>query len=256
MKKGLRQLIFVMVLLLVWEFLARSGWYPDLLFPSVGSIGEAFIYQRQEILLRTYSSLLMIIKGLSIAVILAFVVSGISIFSKTFFEGVATLMGIMHPLPGIAILPIALLWFGTGSKSIIVIIAFSSLWPLIANIYNGLRSVPQTQLEVGINLGLNKVGLIRHVMLPAALPNIMTGLRIGWARAWQASVAAEMVFGASGNEGGIGWYLFKMRYLMQIPEVFSGLVMIIVIGVIMENLIISSVEKQTIKKWKLTNDGA
>jgi len=256
MKKGLRQVSFIIILLVIWEIFARTGWYPKVLFPTIMDILKAFIHQREEILMRSCSSLSMIFKGLSIAMVVAFIVSGLSVFSKNFFEGVATLMGIMHPLPGIALLPVTLLWFGTGIKSIIAIITFSSLWPLIANIYNGLRSVPQTQLEVGINMGLNRVGLIRHVMLPAALPNILTGLRIGWARAWQASVAAEMVFGASGNEGGIGWFLFKMRYLMQIPEVFSGLIVIVIIGVIMENVVIASIENITIRKWRLTNDNS
>ncbi|MDI3533928.1 MAG: sulfonate transport system permease protein [Thermosediminibacterales bacterium] len=254
MKKLFRYCLFVASLILIWECLARSGMYPEYLFPSTGKIFYTFIQDSSEILLRARYSLTLIFLGLGSAVVGAVILAGASISSKMVSEAVTTLMAIMHPLPGIALFPIALLWFGIGNKPIVIIIAFSALWPLIANIYNGLRSVPVTQLEAGKILGLSGSRLIFSVMIPAALPNIITGLRVGWARAWQALVAAEMVFGASGGEGGLGWLLYKRRFMMQTPGVFAGLLIIIIIGIIMENAILATVENQTIRKWKTTID--
>ncbi|NPV42614.1 MAG: ABC transporter permease subunit [Firmicutes bacterium] len=251
MAKTMRHLVIVVILIVFWELLARSGWYPPLLFPPLRDILRSLSIHKQEILYRTCYSISLIGKGFSVSIGVAFLLAGLAVFYKPISEGVSTLMGIMHPLPAIAILPIALLWFGSGNRSIIAIIIFSSLWPLIANIYNGFRSVPATQLEVGRNLGLKGMNLMLKVMLPASLPHILTGLRIGWARAWQASVAAEMVFGASGGEGGIGWFLYKKRFMMEIPGVFAGLTIIIIIGILVENIILAYIENNTIKKWKM-----
>lgn len=158
-------------------------------------------------------------------------------------------MAILHPLPGIAILPIAILWFGTGVKAILFVIIFSALWPLLNHFYTGFRTIPSNQLEVGKNLGLRGPKLGLSVMLPASFPHILGGLRTGWARAWQASVAAELVFGAAGGQGGLGWYLYKKRFMMETSGVFAGMLVIVAIGIMVENLIFCTIENKTIKKW-------
>lgn len=254
MKKNINHLLTACALIMIWEILVKTGWYPELLFPPIREILKSFIFNRQEIIQRVGYSISLICKGFLISLIAASAVSSLAIFSRFVSNVLTTLMAIMHPLPAIAILPIVLLWFGTGEQSILAIIIFSSIWPLTANIYNGFRSVPATQMEVGKNLGLKGAGLVLKVMTPASLPHIITGIRIGWARAWQASVAAEMVFGASGGEGGIGWFLYKKRFMMEIPGVFAGLLVIIIIGIMVENFFLSQIENNTIKKWKITTD--
>lgn len=254
MKKAVRHILFLASLVGCWEGLARSGWYPRYLFPSVLDVCYALIDSGGEIALKTRFSLGLIGAGLGTAILLAFLATGLAIMSPRAAEIINSLMAIMHPLPGIAILPIALLWLGTGHRSILAIIIFSAVWPLIANFYNGFRSVPATQLEVGKNIGLKGPRLVKDVMLPASLPNILTGLRVGWARAWQASVAAEMVFGAAGGSGGLGWFLYVKRYFMETAGVFAGLMVIVAIGMLMENTVLACVENMTIKKWKMTTD--
>jgi NitT/TauT family transport system permease protein len=254
MKRLLRYIFFLASLLICWEVLARTGWYPRYLFPSVFDVLNALLDQGGEILLKTKFSLQLIGVGLGAAIIIALLGTGLAVISPRVAEMIMNLMAIMHPLPGIAILPIALLWLGTGRQSILAIIIFSAVWPLIANFYNGFRSVPQIQLEVGRNLGLKGAHLVKDVMLPASLPSIITGLRVGWARAWQSSVAAEMVFGAAGGQGGLGWFLYVKRYFMETAGVFAGLAVIVIIGIIMENMVIAFVENRTIKKWKMTTD--
>ncbi|HHY14162.1 MAG TPA: ABC transporter permease subunit [Thermoanaerobacterales bacterium] len=254
MRKNINHLITACALIILWEILAKTGWYPRLLFPQISDILHSFVFNKQEITHRVLYSVTLICKGFLFSLIVAFTISSLATFNSFISNVLTTLMATMHPLPAIAILPIVLLWFGTGEKSILAIIIFSSIWPLTANIYNGFRSVPATQMEVGKNLGLKGTSLVLKVMTPASLPQIITGIRIGWARAWQASVAAEMVFGASGGEGGIGWFLYKKRFMMEIPGVFAGLLVIILIGIIVENLFLSQVENHTIRKWKITTD--
>ncbi|AYO32067.1 ABC transporter permease subunit [Biomaibacter acetigenes] len=254
MRELLSKVAFIIALTFVWELMRETCHYSELLLPGIASIGEALWTERWEILGKTVFSLKIIAMGLSTAVTLAAIGTFISMSGKMFSEIMTDFMAIMHPLPGIAILPVAILWFGIGIKAILFVIIFSAVWPLINHFYTGFRSIPANQLEVGRNLGLSGVKLALLVMLPASFPHILGGLRTGWARAWQASVAAELVFGAAGGEGGLGWFLYKKRFMMETPGVFAGMVVIILIGIAVEYLIFAGIEKRTVKKWKTIVD--
>lgn len=253
----MRQALFIAGFLVIWELVALSRIYPRLLFPDLGSIAQAFVksIQSGEMLRRTGFSLYLIGTGLAAGIALAFALAALAMVSRLFADLSESIVSILHPLPGIALLPIVLLWFGTGARSIIVIIVHSVVWPLMLNTYTGFRSVSKTQLEVGRNIGLSGLGLVRSVMVPAAFPYIVAGLKIAWARSWRALVAAEMVFGASGNQGGLGWLIYQHRFFLDIPGVFAGLVMIILIGVVVEDLFFAQLEERTVERWGMTVAG-
>lgn len=246
--------VFVICAALLWEGVRWVGNYPPLLLPGLFAVLEALWLERSEILGKTLVSLRIIGVSLSIAVILAMVATFITLWGKVFAEAISDIVAIMHPLPGIAILPLAILWFGIGVKAISFVIVFSAVWPLINYFYTGFRSIPASQMEVGKNLGLSGMKLALTVMLPASFPHILGGLRNGWARAWQASVAAELVFGAAGGQGGLGWYLYKKRFMMETPGVFAGMVVIVLIGLAVEYLIFATIENHTVRKWKTILD--
>jgi len=244
------KLAFILLLALAWEIVRITCDYPVLLFPGIASIAGALWVEKVDLISKTLFSLKIIGTGLAVAVCLAMLATFISFCGKIFAEIVSDLMAIMHPLPGIAILPVAILWFGIGVRSILFVVVFSALWPLINHFYAGFRSIPINQLEVGKNLGLAGWELALKVMLPASFPHVLSGLRTGWARAWQASVAAELVFGAAGGQGGLGWYLYKKRFMMETPGVFAGMLIIVLIGIAVEYLIFAGIENRTIRKWK------
>ena len=253
-RKNFRQILFIGGLMLLWELLAQIGHFPPLLFPSFSNVAKELFVQTVsgEILARTAFSLYLIGIGLFLAIISALAITAIAVCSSLVSEWVQVLMAVLHPLPGIAILPIIILWLGTGPQSILAVIWFSALWPLVANLNTGLHSIPATQIEVGKNLGLRGFALVGTVLLPGAFPYILSGLRIGWARAWQAAVAAEMVFGASGGEGGLGWFIYKKRFFMEISSVFAGLIVIVLIGLLIERLCFESIEIRTVRRWGMT----
>ena len=94
--------------------------------------------------------------------------------------------------------------------------------------------------------------MIFYIMVPAAFPYLLTGFKIGWSRAWRAIIAAEMVFGTAGVSGGLGWYIYKERYLMDISGVFAALVVIGIIGILVEDLLFGFIERKTVKRWGMT----
>ncbi len=254
--KTSHQIIFIIALMVGWELLSKIGHLPALLFPPLSSILKELTIQTisGELIHRTGFSLYLIGVGLGFAIILALILTILAACVPIISEWVQVLMAILHPLPGIAILPIVILWLGTGPQSIIAVIVMSAVWPLVANLLTGLKTIPVTQLEVGRNLGLGGIRLVWSILLPGALPHILSGLRVGWARAWQAAVAAEMVFGASGGEGGLGWFIYKERFFMEIAAVFAGMIVIVLIGLVVERLFFEVIEIKTIRRWGMTTN--
>jgi NitT/TauT family transport system permease protein len=94
---------------------------------------------------------------------------------------------------------------------------------------------------------------VTQILIPAAFPSILTGLKIGWAFAWRTLIAAELVFGVSSGKGGLGWFIFEAKNQLNIPEVFAGLLTIIMIGLFVENVIFRWIEQNTIQRWGMQN---
>jgi NitT/TauT family transport system permease protein len=123
------------------------------------------------------------------------------------------------------------------------------VWPVALNAHSGFRAVPNTLRMVGRNYGLAGIGFVVRILLPAAFPSILAGFKIGWAFAWRTLIAAELVFGVTSGSGGLGWYIFENKNLLQIPEVFAGLFTVILIGLAAENFIFRTVERNTVQRW-------
>jgi NitT/TauT family transport system permease protein len=249
--KLLRQTVFILGLLAVWHVITSSGKYSELILPTLGSIWKALMLSilNGEMWAHTSYSFYLIGIALGVGIVLAFALTAISMVSELFADFMKTITTIFHPLPGVALLPIALLWFGIGKEAIIFILVHSIIWPLILNTYTGFRSVSRTQLEVGRNIGLKGLRLVFSVMVPSAFPYILTGLKISWSNAWRSLVAAEMIFGASGGQGGLGWLIYQKRFFLETPYVFAALFVIILIGIMMENVVFAQIEKWTVQRW-------
>ena len=102
---------------------------------------------------------------------------------------------------------------------------------------------------VGRNYGLGGVRYVASILMPAAFPSILTGLKVGWAFAWRTLIAAELVFGVSSGSGGLGWFIFENKNQLEIPAVFAGLFSVILIGLLVENLVFRTVENRTVRRW-------
>ena len=129
------------------------------------------------------------------------------------------------------------------------VLIHSVLWPLALNTYAGFQSVPETLRMAGRNYGLTGIRYVLQILVPAALPSILSGLKIGWAFAWRTLIAAELVFGASAGKGGLGWYIFQNRNELYTDKVFGGLVLVILIGLAVESLGFHTLERLTVRRW-------
>ena len=246
----LRKGLILAALALGWE--AAAAWQNnDLLLPgfraTLSALAEGLI--SGELLERMRISLQVLAQGYLIGVLLAFGLTTLAVSTQTGRDLLSTLTAMFNPLPAIALLPLALLWFGLGAASLIFVLVHSVLWPVALNTYAGFQGVPETLRMAGRNYGLRGLPYVWQILIPAALPAILSGLKIGWAFAWRTLIAAELVFGAASGKGGLGWYIFQNRNELYTDRVFAGLLLVIAIGLVVENLIFATLERLTVRRW-------
>ncbi len=246
----LRKAAILILLAVIWETVARIQ-NNDLLLPGVIQTARAFFEDlgSGELTQRVERSLWVLVQAYLAGVALAFVFTSLAISSQFGRDLLATLTSMFNPLPAIALLPLALLWFGLGQGSLIFVIIHSVLWALALNTYSGFLSVSPTLRMAGRNYGLRGLRYVLQILVPAALPSILAGLKIAWAFAWRTLIAAELVFGSSGGKGGLGWYIFQNRNELYTDRVFAGLIAVVIIGLVVENLVFSTLERYTVKRW-------
>jgi NitT/TauT family transport system permease protein len=245
-----RKAVILIVLAIIWEVAARIQGN-DLLLPSFLQTAQAFIdgIATGELPAKVWISLTVLVKGYLIGIVLAFGLTTLAVSTQLGRDLLGTLTAMFNPLPAIALLPLSLLWFGLGENSLIFVLVHSVLWALALNTYAGFLGVSETQRMAGRNYGLKGLRFVWYILIPAALPSILAGLKIGWAFAWRTLIAAELVFGASSGKGGLGWYIFQNRNELYTDKVFAGLAAVIIIGLLVENLLFSNVERLTVKRW-------
>ncbi|MGO4677680.1 ABC transporter permease [Bosea sp. 2YAB26] len=249
----LRKAVIIALLALAWEGLAR--WQDnDLLLPSFLATMKALAegLASRELLERVRISLTVLAQGYLAGIALAFLLTTLAVSTQFGRDLLSTLTAMFNPLPAIALLPLALLWFGLGSGSLIFVLIHSVLWPLALNTFAGFQAVPETLRMAGRNYGLKGPAYVLQILIPAALPAILSGLKIGWAFAWRTLIAAELVFGAASGRGGLGWYIFQNRNELYTDRVFAGLVMVILIGLLVENVVFATLERVTVRRWGMT----
>lgn len=245
-----RKLVVLLVLALIWQVAATVNNKP-LLLPTftatMSALWEAI--SRENLLLSSWGSISVLLKGYVIAVLLAFVLVSLAVWNGFLREALQTLISMFNPLPAIALLPVAMLWFGLGEKSLLVVLTHAVLWPFALATLSGFESVPETQRLVGRNYGLRGPSYVVRILIPAALPAILYGLKIGWAFAWRTLIAAELVFGVSSSSGGLGWFIFRNRNELYTDKVFAGLAMVIIIGLFVEGVVFRLAERLTVRRW-------
>jgi NitT/TauT family transport system permease protein len=245
-----RRLVVLAVLGGLWQgyamFLGNSLLFPSLT-DTVAAFWEAMV--RGPLLERTLTSIRVLLIGYSLGLAIAAVFTTVAVSTRIGTDLLSTLTATFNPLPAIALLPLALLWFGLGQMSLVFVIVHSVLWAVALNTHSGFASVSQTLRMAGQNCGLRGLSYVAFLLVPAAFPSILTGLKIGWAFAWRTLIAAELVFGVSSGSGGLGWFIFENRNQLETPSVFAGLFTVIIIGLLVESVIFRTLENATVRRW-------
>jgi len=253
----LRKLFVLVIIAALWEAYAR--WLDnELLVPTFSATVRALTggIASGTIPARAVLAMKVLLMGFAAGGSLAAVLTFFAISTRIGTDFLETTTAMFNPLPAIALLPLALIWFGLGTGSLVFVLVHSVLWAVALNAHAGFRSVSNTHRMVGQNYGLRGISFVARILIPAAFPNILAGLKIGWAFAWRTLIAAELVFGTTSGQGGLGWYIFEAKNQLDIPEVFAGLLSIILIGLFIENVVFRLIEMKTVRRWGMQSDAA
>jgi ABC-type nitrate/sulfonate/bicarbonate transport system permease component len=228
-----------------WEAVAHAGLFPPRLFPPLEAVGAALARLTASGILLHHAAetLLRLGAGFALAALVG-VALGIAMGRSRRAEDIALpLVSIGAP---IAYAPLFLLWFGLGNLPTVLLVAFVSAFPIVFNTWTGVKAVKDVWVRSAQAMGANNPRLFRLVILPGALPYILTGLRLGLAQAWRILVGVEML---AAVPWGLGWLIFGAREFLATDVMLAGIVVIAVIGLALEKLVFRRLEEFTVVRW-------
>ena len=236
------------LLLALWYIAVEFNWMPNWFLPSPENVAAMFIkLLRDGTMFKVIADTVANIIPPYLFAVVASVLFGVLIgtsntIRKIFFPLIVTL----YPIPSLAWLPFIIIIFGFTKESIWVLLFISSFLKMIYNMISGVRNINPIWLLVAKNLGLNKSQIVFKVVIPGALPNIITGMRIGFGAIWRSVIGAEMlVVGA----GGLGKFIWTAQWTYSFDKVLVGIIWIAIIGLFIEMVVFKKTEAVTLKKW-------
>jgi len=232
----------------LWEIAAHAGIFPARLFPTIEEIAAAFWRLTVEGILPRHAAetLLRLLAGFALAAVIG-VASGIAMGrSKLAEDLLLPLVSIGAPIPGVAYAPLFMLWFGLGNLSTVLLVGLVSSFSIIFNTWTGVKAVKEIWVRSAQVMGADNSRLFRHVILPGALPYVLTGLRLGVAQAWRILVVVELL---AAVPWGLGWLIFGAREFLNTDVMLAGIAVIGVIGLALEKLVFQRLEEFTVVRW-------
>lgn len=239
--------VFIAIIV-VWQFCYSFGIIPSWLIPTPTETANSFLRLASD---GTLTNLVLIslsnvfpafVAAVAASLVVGFAIGSISVVRKIFMP----FLSAMYVVPSLAWLPLIILFLGFSRETIWLLIFISTFTRMIYSIINGVRSVNPIWLLAGKNLGLSKWEITHKIMLPASLPHVLSGLRIGFGSAWRSLIGAEMLVVTA---GGLGKYIWMSQWSYRFDQVFAGVFVIAVIGIICEELIFKRIEQRTLIRW-------
>ncbi|WP_254151054.1 ABC transporter permease [Candidatus Chloroploca mongolica] len=245
----IRRLIFYLILLSIWEGIVRLEIWPPYLFPGPLIVANALWEGVTQglFLPAALVSLRRLAIGYSISLSLGLVLGLLLGRNKLIQETVGSLVLGMQALPSVCWLPLAILWFGLNERAIIFVVVLGALFSITLGVEAGVKNTPPVYLKAARNLGARGVRLYTQVLLPAALPAILNGLKQGWSFAWRSLMAGELLYYTLS----LGNLLQTGRDLNDAAQVMAVMVMIVIVGVTIDQILFAPVERRVRERWGL-----
>src|SRR3990172_5376008 len=232
----------------LWEIVARSGTFPRRLFPPLEDVAETLARLTAAGILphHAFETIARLLGGFGIAALAGVALGILMGRSRRAEDLLMPLVSTGAPIPGLAYAPLFLLWFGLGNVGAVILVAFVAAFPIVLNSWTGVKAVKEIWIRAAQSMGAGGRRLFRHVILPGALPYILTGLRLGLAQAWRILVAVEML---AAVPWGFGWLIFGAREFLNTDAMLAGIAVIGAIGLALEKLVFQPLERYTVVRW-------
>jgi len=246
---ALASLVPFVPVIVLWAAVARSGIFPPVFFPGPVEVLRKFDTLMANGILPAYleDSVVRLAAGTATGLALGIPLGLLIGMSDRAHRALWPALLFFQAIGDIAWLPILLIWFGFGLTTMIFVIIYTVLFPVVLNTVLGVRSVPLELHRAALSLGASKARVVWEVVLPGALPNIMTGLRNGLGFGWRALIAAEIIVGTSG----IGFLMFDARRAGSVVEIMLGMIVLGVLWYIVDGWVLAPIERATGERWGL-----
>jgi ABC-type nitrate/sulfonate/bicarbonate transport system permease component len=233
--------------LLVWKAVHWLGLFPPWAFPSPEQVVAALmeLTWSGQLPANTWASLLRQIVGVFLAAAFGIPAGLLLGASRTARAALLPLCRLIYPIPGIAWIPLAILWFGIGFKSTVFVIFFTGLWPILFNTMAGVSTLEGQYTDVARVYLAPRLFYVRKILIPGSLPFIITGVRLTYGVGWRVIVGAEMISSITG----LGFMIDDARWQLRPDVMVAGMITIAMIGWIMENWAFDWLERVTIERW-------
>lgn len=248
-KRFMKLTVFYLLLIGIWQGLALLKVWPEYIFPSPFGVLRTLIagFEDRTFVIGILISMKRILIGYGISIVLGLLIGLLIGRVKTLDETVGSLVLGFQALPSICWLPLALLWFGLSETAIQTVVILGSLFSIIIGADTGVKNVPPIYIRAARTMGAGGLRLYTGVIIPAALPSIISGFKQGWSFAWRSLMAAELLYVGLG----LGHLLMMGRELNDMNQVIAVMVVIIVIGVVVDRLIFARIENKVRERWGL-----
>lgn len=250
MKRRLRLLLFLAILVALWEAVARAGIWHRALFPSplevLSFLGRAVA--DGSLLTATLVTLRRLVLGYALGLLLGVPLGIVAARSATGRDTVGLVALGLQALPSVCWLPMALLWFGQTESAMLFVVVMGTVWSILLAASDGLRSVPPIYVRAARTMGSKGLHTWTHVVLPAALPFFVTGMKQGWAFAWRSLMAAE-IFVTILTGFGLGQLLHYGRELHAMDQVLGVMFVIVAVGLLVDRLLFAPLERFLHTRW-------
>ncbi|MDE2360576.1 MAG: ABC transporter permease [Betaproteobacteria bacterium] len=247
----MRGTLGIVAFLAIYEAFARSGMFSTAITPPLETIAAAFVSSLAGgyIFLQAGATLLRVAIGMAFALIIAVPLGMLMGRHRLAERALAPLVSILMPIPSLAWVPLIVLWFGIGNTATILVVVYAAAFPLLFNVWTGVRTVNQVWVRAAVVMGASRACVFRQVILPAALPYVITGVRLAFGRAWIAVIGGELL---ASPETGLGKVIFDANEYLNADVMLSALMVIGVIGLFFERMVFNRLERVTVERWGMT----
>ena len=255
-RRMIRGAVGILALLAIWQVMSVA-YDLQLILPPPLAVGRTIVdtltlstdrwLYGPNIYQHLAASFARAISGFAIAAAFAIPLGLLVGRSRAVREYVDPVIRALYPIPGIAWIPLAILWFGLGNTAVIFVVFIAEFFPLYFNTEAGARNINPILIDAARCFGAKRFTLLRRVILPASIPFIITGMRIALGGAWRMIVAGEML----ASQSGIGSVLMESRYQLRATDLMMAMILISVVGYATERLIVGTLEHKTTEKWEV-----
>ncbi len=232
----------------LWQAFAWWGPFPPKLFPGIDKIVSAFVRLMVTGILPVHAfwTLVRLVVGFGLGAALGVAVGMAMGRSRWAEDLLLPIVSVGNPIPGLAYAPLFVIWFGLGDVPAILLVGFAASFPVAVNTWTGVKAVKEIWIRAARSMGAGERQLFRKVVLPGALPYLLTGLRLGLARAWRVLIAVEML---TSVRLGLGWLIFGAREFLNTDVMLAGIAVIGLVGLGLEKLVFERLERFTVVRW-------